>query len=115
MRVSLTRFHMPFIPYLWIMSTMSLSSCRTSKYAISGWYPASTRVSNEFCTMDAHPPQRSACSPNQSVSTSSLNVVLMRPALALPMAFATPSVLSQAPPVWSWWTATIEGVPKSCR
>src|SRR5674476_1217772 len=26
-------------------STISLSSCRTSKYAISGWYPASVSVS----------------------------------------------------------------------
>ncbi len=65
--------------------------------------------------MDAAPPQRSACSPNQSVSTSSLNVVWISPARALPIAFAIPSVLSQAFPVKSWCTATIDGVPKFSR
>ena len=44
-----------------------------------------------------------------------MNVVLIKPARALPIPLAIPSVLSQAVPVLSCSTATIEGVPNPSR
>ena len=67
---------------------MSFISFRHSKYAISGWYPASTRVSKPAFTSSEMPPQRTACSPKRSVSTSSANVVRMTPARVEPTAWA---------------------------
>src|SRR3984893_5405437 len=60
---------------------------------------------------DVMPPQSTGCSPNKSVSVSSLNVVLIRPALALPTAFPYANAFSQALPVASCSTATSEGTP----
>ena len=71
-----------------IRSTMSFISWQHSKYAISGWYPASTRVSNPALMRWETPPQRTACSPKRSVSVSSLNDVTKMPALPAPMAAA---------------------------
>src|SRR5438093_1215926 len=84
--VSLTRLYMPVIPYFWIKSTISFNSCTHSKYATSGWYPASTSVSKAVITIAWAPPHKSTCSPNQSVSTSSLNVVCNTPGRVLPIA-----------------------------
>src|SRR2546430_3955125 len=52
-------------------STISFSSCMHSKYAISGWYPASTSVSNPLLWTDEMPPHSTTCSPKRSVSVSS--------------------------------------------
>src|SRR5215210_5845127 len=71
---------MPPMPCSYIRSTMSLSSCRHSKYADSGWYPASTNVSKPACTNAVRPPHSTTCSPNRSVSVSSSKVVSSTPA-----------------------------------
>ncbi|SKX30485.1 Uncharacterised protein [Mycobacteroides abscessus subsp. massiliense] len=76
------------MPPSYIRSTISLSSCSTSKYAISGAYPASTMTSNPVLTSSSVPPQSTACSPNRSVSVSSLKSVLMTPARVPPMPLA---------------------------
>ena len=67
---------------------MSLSSCMHSKYADSGWYPASTRVSYPALMRAVTPPQRMVCSPKRSVSVSSLNVVVSTPARVHPTPLA---------------------------
>ena len=90
---------------------MSFSSCITSKYASSGWYPASTRVSNPALTSDEMPPQSTACSPKRSVSVSSANVVSNTPARVPPIARAYASVRCRAVPVASWCTAKRHGTP----
>ena len=66
-------------------SMISFSSWRHSKYAISGWYPASTSVSNPLRISSEIPPQSTVCSPNRSVSVSSLKVVSMMPGFAQPI------------------------------
>jgi hypothetical protein len=38
-------WRIPVMPFSYIRSTISFSSCRHSKYASRGSYPASTRVS----------------------------------------------------------------------
>src|SRR6185437_3164113 len=68
--VSLTEYHMQARPPSYIRSTISLSSCRHSKYAISGWYPASVSTSNPVCTSRDMPPHSTLCSPKRSVSVS---------------------------------------------
>ena len=72
-------------PPLLIRSTISFISWMHSKYAISGSYPASTRVSNPAFISSVTPPQSTACSPKRSVSVSSLKVVSRIPALPAPM------------------------------
>ena len=57
------------------------------------------------------PPQRTDCSPNRSVSVSSVNVVRIPPARNPPIAFAYESVNGHAEPVASCSTATITGTP----
>ena len=57
------------------------------------------------------PPQRTACSPNKSVSVSSLNVVSSTPDLAPPIAFEYAKAISLAFPLGSWCTATKHGTP----
>ena len=96
------------------MSTISFSSCRHSKYALSGWYPAATSVSNPAWTSAEAPPQSTACSPKRSVSVSSLNVVSSTPARAAPMPAAYASARPWAFPVASWCTAISAGVPMPC-
>ena len=63
---------------------MSLSSCRHSKYADSGWYPAPTSVSKPACTSAVSPPHSTTCSPKRSVSVSSSKVVSSTPARVAP-------------------------------
>ena len=58
------------------------------------------------------PPQSTACSPNRSVSVSSVKVVLIPPARRPPIAFAYDSARSQALPVASCSTATSTGTPR---
>jgi hypothetical protein len=77
-------------------STMSFISFTHSKYATSGWYPASTSVSNDAFMSSLMPPQRMTCSPNQSVSTSSANVVLITPARVAPTPCAYASAVFSA-------------------
>ena len=69
---------------------MSFSSCIHSKYASSGWYPASTSVSNPALTKAEAPPHNTACSPKRSVSVSSAKVVSRTPPLPppIPLAYA---------------------------
>ena len=67
---------------------MSFISCRHSKYAASGWYPAATSVSKPALISSETPPHSTACSPNRSVSVSSLNVVFRTPARVAPMPLA---------------------------
>ena len=69
-------------------STINFTSWTVSKYAISGSYPASTRVSYPFLISSTSQPQKTVCSPNKSVSTSSLNVVSIIPDLPPPTAEA---------------------------
>ena len=83
--VSETEYLIFSSPPSYIRSTISFSSCKHSKYASSGWYPASTNVSNPAFTSAVTPPQSTACSPNKSVSVSSLNVVSNTPALVAPI------------------------------
>ncbi len=90
---------------------ISFSSCRHSKYAISGWYPASTRVSNPERISSEIPPHSTICSPKRSVSVSSLKVVSMIPARAAPIPAPYASARWSALPVASCWTATNAGVP----
>jgi hypothetical protein len=86
--VSLIEYRMPPMPCSYMRSTMSFSSCRHSKYADSGWYPASTKVSNPAWTSAVTPPQSTTCSPKRSVSVSSSKVVSSTPARVPPMASA---------------------------
>ena len=74
-------------------------------------YPASTRVSNPACISPVNPPQRTACSPNKSVSVSSLYVVSITPALVRPTALAISIAISYASPVASCSIAIKPGVP----
>ena len=67
---------------------MSFTSCSVSKYADSGWYPASTSVSNELRISSTSPPQSTTCSPKRSVSVSSWNVVSSTPPRVAPMPLA---------------------------
>ena len=76
---------MPDMPLWFMRSTISLSSWQHSKYAISGLYPALTRVSKPAWISALTPPQRTACSPKRSVSISSLKVVSITPARVAPM------------------------------
>src|SRR5205823_2182364 len=71
---------MPWMPCSYMRSTISLSSCRHSKYADSGWYPALTSVSKPALTSSTMPPHSTTCSPKRSVSVSSSNVVCSTPA-----------------------------------
>ncbi len=75
-------------PPSWIRSTISFSSWRISRYAISGAYPASTRVSKPALMREVHPPQRTACSPKRSVSVSSRKLVSRTTARVAPIPFA---------------------------
>src|SRR3972149_2612734 len=65
--------------------TMSFSSWRHSKYAISAEYPASTSVSYPARISAVTPPQRTACSPKRSVSVSSRKEGSITPARVDPM------------------------------
>ncbi len=58
------------------------------------------------------PPQSTACSPNRSVSVSSVKVVLMTPARVPPIAFAYESAVAQAVPDASRSTAMMSGMPR---
>jgi len=82
--------YQPEIAYFEVLHELKLIVDMIQRYGIAGMYrrvsetarygglvkgPASTSVSNAFMNIEAEPPHRSACSPNQSVSTSSLKVV----------------------------------------
>src|SRR3972149_3761189 len=58
------------------------------------------------------PPHRSTCSPNRSVSHSSVNVVSMTPTFVEPRPFAIARAIRFAFPVASWWTARSAGTPE---
>src|SRR5215469_11316258 len=100
------------MPPSYIRSTISFISWRHSKYAASGWYPASTRVANPALISSETPPQSTACSPNRSVSVSSLNVVFSTPARVPPMPLAYDSASASALPDASCSTATSIGTPR---
>ena len=59
------------------------------------------------------PPHRTACSPNKSVSVSSLKVVSKIPALPPPIPFPYARPISCAEPEKSLSTAIKQGTPKS--
>src|SRR4029079_17219258 len=58
------------------------------------------------------PPHRTACSPNRSVSVSSVKLCLMPPARRPPIARAYDLASSQALPLSSFSTATSTGTPR---
>ena len=70
-----------------------------------------TRVSKPFLINSVKPPHRTTCSPNKSVSVSSLNVVLKIPALPPPIADAYDIATFSVFPEASLWTATRHGIP----
>src|SRR5271169_2370912 len=82
-----------------------------SKYATSGWYPAFTSVSNPALISSLTPPHSTACSPNKSVSVSSVNVVSSTPARVQPSPFAYDSASAFALPLASCSIAISAGVP----
>ncbi|COW92880.1 Uncharacterised protein [Mycobacterium tuberculosis] len=68
-------------------------------------------TSNPALTNSSVPPHNTVCSPNRSVSVSSLNVVLMTPARVPPIALAYDSASAKPSPRGSCSTATKHGTP----
>ena len=79
---------MPAMPSSYMRSTISFTSWRHSKYAISGLVAGVDQRLEPGLHERVRPPQSTTCSPNRSVSVSSANVVSMTPARVPPMASA---------------------------